>query len=72
VSTVEDKASDKFAVLTPDECVELATSLPPDAELTFHPLMGTLDPSIRWRSLELFEQAVVPRLVETGLRRDRR
>ena len=44
----------------PDECVELATSLPPDAELTFQPLMGALDPEVGWRSLELFEQAVAP------------
>ena len=69
VSTLEDlKASDQFAVVTPDECVELATGLPPDAELTFQPLMGALDPQIGWRSLELFGQAVVPRLVEAGLR----
>jgi alkanesulfonate monooxygenase SsuD/methylene tetrahydromethanopterin reductase-like flavin-dependent oxidoreductase (luciferase family) len=69
VATVEDlKASDKFAVVTPDECVALATSLPPDAELTFQPLMGALDPAVSWRSLHLFESAVLPRLVDAGLR----
>jgi len=69
VDTLEDlKSSDKFAVVTPDECVALATSLPADAELTFQPLMGALDPDIGWRSLRLFESAVAPRLVELGLR----
>ena len=69
VSTLEDlKASSQFAVVTPEACVDLATSLPPDAELTFQPLMGALDPQVGWRSLHLFEEAVAPRLVEAGLR----
>ncbi len=69
VSSVDDlKASDRFAVVTPDECVALAVELGDDAELTFQPLMGGLDPSVSWRSLELFESAVLPRLVDAGLR----
>jgi alkanesulfonate monooxygenase SsuD/methylene tetrahydromethanopterin reductase-like flavin-dependent oxidoreductase (luciferase family) len=69
VSTLEDvRASNQFAVVTPAECVELATSLPSDAELTFQPLMGALDPEVGWRSLHLFEESVAPRLVEAGLR----
>ena len=62
------KASPQFAVVTPDECVALAERLGDDSELTFQPLMGALDPAIGWPSLELFESAVLPRLVERGLR----
>jgi alkanesulfonate monooxygenase SsuD/methylene tetrahydromethanopterin reductase-like flavin-dependent oxidoreductase (luciferase family) len=61
------KASPQFAVVTPDECVELAEKLGPDSELVFQPLMGGLDPALGWRSLELFGSAVLPRLVELGL-----
>ncbi|WP_116996962.1 LLM class flavin-dependent oxidoreductase [Desertimonas flava] len=64
----ELKASDKFAVVTPDECVDLATRLGNDAELTFQPLMGAVDPELTWRSLRLFESDVLPRLVGLGLR----
>ena len=66
---VEDlMGSDEFAVVTPDQCVELATSLGPDAELLFQPLMGGLPPEHGWRSLELFRSAVLPRLQELGYR----
>jgi len=46
-------------VLTPDECVELAGRV---GSLTFHPLMGGLDPDLGWESLELFADKVLPRL----------
>lgn len=69
VSTVDDlKAARTFAVVTPDECVELARSLGDEGELTFQPLMGGIDPEMSWQSLHLFERAVLPRLVELGLR----
>lgn len=69
VSTVDDlKASPIFEVVTPDQCVELARALGADAELVFQPLMGGLDPAVGWESLELLEKAVLPRLVELGLR----
>ena len=68
-ATVDDlKASPEFAVVTPDECVDLATALGPDAELMFQPLMGGLPPEHGWRSLELFKAAVLPRLRELGYR----
>jgi len=67
--TVDDvKENKSFAVVTPDECVKLAESLGPDAELTFQPLMGGLHPEVGWRSLELFESAVLPQFVERGWR----
>ncbi|TMK67330.1 MAG: LLM class flavin-dependent oxidoreductase [Actinobacteria bacterium] len=51
-----------YVVVTPDECVELARRLGPDANLTFHPLMGGLDPKLGWQSLELFVDRVLPQL----------
>jgi alkanesulfonate monooxygenase SsuD/methylene tetrahydromethanopterin reductase-like flavin-dependent oxidoreductase (luciferase family) len=64
----ELKASPQFAVVTPDDCVELARALGDEAELTFQPLMGGLDPEVTWKGLRLFESDVLPRLVELGLR----
>lgn len=51
-----------YRVVTPDECVALAQSLPPEAGLLFKPLIGGLDPEHAWASLELFADAVLPRL----------
>jgi alkanesulfonate monooxygenase SsuD/methylene tetrahydromethanopterin reductase-like flavin-dependent oxidoreductase (luciferase family) len=68
-SSIDDlKASPIFAVVTPDECMQLARDLGPDSELTFQPLMGGLDPTIGWAGLELFASDVLPRLVDEGLR----
>jgi len=67
--SVDDlKSSDAFAVVTPDQCVDLAVSLGDDAELWFQPLMGGLAPEHGWSSLELFANAVLPRLRALGLR----
>lgn len=55
-------------VVTPDQCVELCQRLGPDAELVFQPLMGGLPLEAGWRSLRLFETAVLPRLIELGYR----
>jgi alkanesulfonate monooxygenase SsuD/methylene tetrahydromethanopterin reductase-like flavin-dependent oxidoreductase (luciferase family) len=67
--TVEDlKGSSSFAVVTPEACVDLAASLGDDVEFGLQPLMGGLDPDVAWGSLELFESAVLPRLVDAGLR----
>jgi len=62
------KASDTFAVVTPDDCVKLAVRLGDAAELVFQPLMGGLHPDIGWRSLELFAKSVLPQLQALGLR----
>jgi alkanesulfonate monooxygenase SsuD/methylene tetrahydromethanopterin reductase-like flavin-dependent oxidoreductase (luciferase family) len=53
------RASGLYAVLTPDECLDLARGV--DA-LMFHPLMGGLAPEVAWESLELFESKVLPQL----------
>ena len=69
IETVDDlRKSPQFAVVTPDECVDLAVRLGDDAELTFQPLMGAMPPEIGWRGLRLFESAVLPRLHTAGLR----
>jgi alkanesulfonate monooxygenase SsuD/methylene tetrahydromethanopterin reductase-like flavin-dependent oxidoreductase (luciferase family) len=53
------RASGQYAVLTPDEVVELFNSV---GSLSFHPLMGGLAPELGWESLELFAAKVLPRL----------
>lgn len=55
-------------VVTPEECVALCETLGPDAELVFQPLMGGLSLEVGWRSLRLFETAVLPKLIEMGYR----
>jgi alkanesulfonate monooxygenase SsuD/methylene tetrahydromethanopterin reductase-like flavin-dependent oxidoreductase (luciferase family) len=68
VATVDElKASGLFKVVTPDECVELAIALGPNSELVFQPLMGGMDPDLAWRSLDLFDRAVLPHLSGAGL-----
>jgi alkanesulfonate monooxygenase SsuD/methylene tetrahydromethanopterin reductase-like flavin-dependent oxidoreductase (luciferase family) len=51
--------SGRYAVVTPDECLEIAAR---DHHLMFHPLMGGIEPEIAWESLRLFEAEVLPRL----------
>ena len=55
-------------VLTPDECFDYLKGLGRGTAVTFHALLGGLDPEVSWRSLRLFEQQVLPRLrAEPGL-----
>jgi alkanesulfonate monooxygenase SsuD/methylene tetrahydromethanopterin reductase-like flavin-dependent oxidoreductase (luciferase family) len=69
VTTLEAmKAAQEFAVVTPDQCVALATALGKDAELVFQPLIGGMPPEHGWRSLELFASAVLPALTASGYR----
>lgn len=56
-----------FKVLKPDEAVAYIKSLGPDSQVTFHALLGGLDPELSWKSLRLFEKAVLPELVSAGL-----
>jgi hypothetical protein len=53
------RASGMYAVLTPDECVDLARST---GALRFHPLVGGLPPELAWESLELVASKVLPQL----------
>ncbi len=61
-SPEELKASGVYAVVTPEECVELAEKSGPMGSLVFHPLMGGMSPDLGWESLELFASKVLPRL----------
>lgn len=55
----ELRASGRFAIVTPDECLALAAR---DGSLMLHPLMGGLEPDLAWEGLRLFESEVMPRL----------
>jgi hypothetical protein len=60
------KASPQFAVVTPQECVDLVEGLSPDVEVGLQPLMGGLDPALGSASLELFATRVLPVLQRSG------
>ena len=51
-----------YTVLTPDECVELATTTGPMDPITTHPLCGGIPPSVSWEHLELLGNVVIPRV----------
>ena len=55
----ELRDSGRYAVLTPQQCVEFAVR---DGHLTLHPLMGGIAPELAWESLRLFETEVWPHL----------
>lgn len=55
----ELRASGRYAVVTPEQAVALAER---DGSLMLHPLMGGIAPALAWKSLELFEAEVLPRL----------
>ena len=54
------RQSGVYRVVTPDECVALATRR--HGRVLFHPLMGGIPPELGWESLELFAAKVLPRL----------
>ncbi|WP_432841480.1 LLM class flavin-dependent oxidoreductase [Dactylosporangium sp. CA-092794] len=57
-----------YRLVTPAECVEMAETLGDGGELIFQPLFGGIEPERAWRSLRLFESAVLPELETRGLR----
>lgn len=61
------KAMPNIKVLTPDDCYNYLKELGPDTAVTFHALLGGLDPEVSWRSLRLFEKEVLPRLLAENL-----
>ena len=56
------RASGRYVVLTPDECVEMAHKLGDLGDIQLHPLMGGMPPDLSWPSLELFADKVFPQL----------
>ncbi len=53
-------------VLTPDQCFDYIMGMEDLSQVTFHALLGGLDPELSWRSLRLFGREVHPRLVAAG------
>ena len=51
------RASGRYLVLTPDECIALVRV---HGGVTLHPLMGGIPPALAWESLRLFEAEVLP------------
>lgn len=51
---------EQFAVLTPEQCIDLARSLPDGAALMMKPLRTAPDIDLGWASLELFVDKVLP------------
>jgi alkanesulfonate monooxygenase SsuD/methylene tetrahydromethanopterin reductase-like flavin-dependent oxidoreductase (luciferase family) len=64
VADAEQARADGFyAVVTPDECVDLARRLEAEhSTVLFKPLIGGLDPDVSWASFELFVDKVLPAL----------
>ncbi len=61
-TTVEQmREAGVYRVVTPDEMVAEAQSGPAEP-LTFHPLIGGLDPDVSWQCLRLLVEDVLPRL----------
>lgn len=59
-TTLDDvRTSGVYAVVTPDECVDLAKKF---GSLTLHPLMGGIPRALAQESLDLFASDVLPRL----------
>ncbi|MGP3948325.1 LLM class flavin-dependent oxidoreductase [Streptomyces sp. 7N604] len=53
-----------YRILTPEECVEFASSADGGGSLVMHPLCGGMPVDEGWRSLHLFGEKVLPRLGE--------
>jgi len=53
------KASGQWAIVTPDECVDLYREV---GHAVMHPLVGGIDPAIGWESLQLVVDKVMPAL----------
>jgi alkanesulfonate monooxygenase SsuD/methylene tetrahydromethanopterin reductase-like flavin-dependent oxidoreductase (luciferase family) len=51
-----------YAVVDPDEAIELATALGPDGELHLNPLLSGIAPAHAWEMLELLDTHVLPAL----------
>ncbi len=63
VSSAEElRRQGAYAVVTAEECIAIARRLGASGTLLFHPLMGGMDPDLSWKSLRLFETAVLPHI----------
>jgi alkanesulfonate monooxygenase SsuD/methylene tetrahydromethanopterin reductase-like flavin-dependent oxidoreductase (luciferase family) len=62
-TVAELRASPNYAIVTPEECVELVRK---NGSATLHPLVAGIDPAIGWESLELVVDEVMPALASTA------
>jgi alkanesulfonate monooxygenase SsuD/methylene tetrahydromethanopterin reductase-like flavin-dependent oxidoreductase (luciferase family) len=53
------RSSGQYKVVTPDDCAKLARE---NAAVVLHPLVGGIDPTIGWQSLQLVVDKVMPQL----------
>ena len=68
-ATIEElKKQPIFQVVTPEQCIAYCAAQTPNDEVQIQPLLGGLDPAVSWKSLELFETAVLPELRRRGIR----
>jgi alkanesulfonate monooxygenase SsuD/methylene tetrahydromethanopterin reductase-like flavin-dependent oxidoreductase (luciferase family) len=67
LETEADQLRAQYRVVTPDQCVALATELGPEGRIILHPLMSGLPPETAWESLRTFEKRVMPRLRDERL-----
>jgi alkanesulfonate monooxygenase SsuD/methylene tetrahydromethanopterin reductase-like flavin-dependent oxidoreductase (luciferase family) len=51
-----------YAILNPEEAIQLAYSLGPAGELHFQPLLSAIEPKLAWQMLNLLESEVLPHL----------
>jgi alkanesulfonate monooxygenase SsuD/methylene tetrahydromethanopterin reductase-like flavin-dependent oxidoreductase (luciferase family) len=59
-ATVDDlRASSNYAIVTPEECVELVRK---NGAAALHPLAAGIDPAVGWETLELVVSEVMPAL----------
>ena len=56
------RATGQYAILTPDECVEMAQNIDEFGAIGLSPLLGGMPPDLSWPSLELIADKVLPRL----------
>lgn len=70
MESIDDlKNSGLFAIVTPDECVELAHKLEKTGSImSFNPTMSGLSEALSWENLELFAWKVLPKLSPTFAR----
>jgi alkanesulfonate monooxygenase SsuD/methylene tetrahydromethanopterin reductase-like flavin-dependent oxidoreductase (luciferase family) len=62
-TSVDDlKASSNYAIVTPEECVELVRK---NGAAALHPLAAGIDPAVGWETLELVASEVMPALAAT-------
>jgi alkanesulfonate monooxygenase SsuD/methylene tetrahydromethanopterin reductase-like flavin-dependent oxidoreductase (luciferase family) len=56
------KSNPNFQIVTPEQCLEYASTYGPNDILRLAPLAGGIHPKLAWANIELFEKEVLPHL----------